>query len=92
MDKLIETLGKILESLLSSKTLWIIIVAVAILSFGLLAISGNEKLAAFFGINGLMGNPSSREVVGLAALVSLGLILARVVIWVVGRVREQYFT
>jgi hypothetical protein len=30
-------------------------------------------------------------VVGLAALVTIGLILAKVVIWIIGQVRERYF-
>lgn len=80
MDKLIEMLGKILKPLLSSKTLWTIIVAVAIFSLAYLVIFDNG------------GFLPSRSWAVAAAFVSLSLILARVVIWVVGRVRDQYFT
>ncbi|MGD9318159.1 MAG: hypothetical protein PVG56_15090, partial [Anaerolineae bacterium] len=50
MDKLLETLGKILEKLLSSKTLWIIIIMVAILSVAILVISSDPTWARRFGL------------------------------------------
>ena len=100
MDKLIEMLGKILKPLLSSKTLWTIIVAVAILSVAILVLSQSQGggLTRFFGLGIFAPCDNSgawecpRTWVGLAALVTFGLILARVLLWVIGRVRDQYFT
>jgi hypothetical protein len=95
MEKLIEMIGKIVQALLSSKTLWLIIVAVAIFSIAILAIS-RTALASFFGIQmfatcGEASTVCSRTVIGLAALVSLALILARILIWVIGLLRDQFF-
>jgi hypothetical protein len=100
MDKLFETLGKILEKLLSSKTLWIIILVVAILSVAILAMTRDpakvSELGKFFALEMFVpcepaGWKCPRTWVGLAALVSIALILAKVVIWIIGRIRERYF-
>lgn len=84
MDKLLETLGKILEKLLSSKTLWTIIVAVAICTT-LLTLGGGSLL----GLGTFVSRYST--LIRLAALVSICLILAKIVIWIIERIRERYF-
>ena len=46
MEKLIELLGKIIQALFSSKTLWFVVVAAAILTLVLLLIADTPLLVA----------------------------------------------
>jgi hypothetical protein len=93
MEKLIKALGKILEALLKSKTVLLLLIVVAILSVAILAMTTVPPVIPggdFFGL-GTFASGSSRRLAGLAALVSIILILVRVVVWIIGKVREKYF-
>ncbi len=83
MEKLIELLGKAFKAILSSKTLWLIVVAIAIFTLALLVINHYTPEGGFFGISGFMG--LCGVWVGPIALASIALILARAAIWVLGQ-------
>lgn len=82
MEKLIELLGKAFKALLSSKTLWLIVVAIAIFTLALLLIDGTG-LRRFFRISEFMNNYG--KWIGPVALASIALILAKAAIWVLGQ-------
>lgn len=77
LGKLLGLLGKIIEGIFSSKTFWLIVIAVAIFSLALLYIPGS-------------GLAPYASLIKLAALASIALILARVIIWVVGLLLKQF--
>ena len=83
MDKIIESLGKLLgllgkviEAIFASKTFWIIVVAVAILS-----------LVMGFAITPIFLTANEWKMLAIA---SIALILARVIIWVVDLLLKQF--
>jgi hypothetical protein len=82
LGKLIGLLGKIIEGIFLSKTFWLIVVAVAILSSAAVIIkrsSGGQELL-----------PLGIQVWTTIAVASIALILARVIIWVVGLLLKQF--
>jgi hypothetical protein len=80
LEKLIKLLGKIIKALFSSKIFWIIVVAVAIFS-----------LAALYLYNAQGVTVLDLKLVVRAALVSIALIAAKIIIWVIGLIRDQFF-
>ncbi len=124
MEKLIELLGKIVQALFSSKTLWFIVVTTAIFTLVLLLIANTtpcdsaptptptpmlmptptgtpastptptetpapESCQDFLGVSGFA--QKNKAPIGLVALVSIALILAKAVIWIVGLIKDQFF-
>jgi hypothetical protein len=82
LGKLIGLLGKIIEGIFSSKTFWLLVVAVAIFSLVAWQLSEREGAPQFF-----VGH---QELWIGIAIASIALILARVIIWVVGLLLEQF--
>jgi hypothetical protein len=99
MEKLVKALGKMLESLLTSKTALLMLIVVAILCVAILAMVGDSALipvGGFFGLDAFatckdVEGICPRAVVGLLALLSIILILVRAVVWIIGKIREKYF-
>lgn len=77
LGKLLGLLGKIIEGIFSSKTFWLIVVAVAIFSL----------VARQLGEQGFL---DQKQVWTGIAIASIALILARVIIWVVGLLLKQF--
>jgi hypothetical protein len=89
MEKLIELLGKIIQPLLSSKTLWFIVVAAAIFTLALLLLP--QPILEPLGVWAFAQNPDNRPYIGLLALASIVLILVKAAIWVFGLLRDKFF-
>jgi magnesium-transporting ATPase (P-type) len=82
LGKLLGLLGKIIEGIFSSKTFWLIVVAVAILSLAAVFIYQSADRQELF--------PFGIEVWRAIAVASIALVLARVIIWVVGLLLKQF--
>jgi hypothetical protein len=98
MDKLIESITKVIEAIFSSKLLWLIIVALAILGVIILSVVSDGDSADFWGMKELLGLLSvgseapgnggtvlNKPLVGLVTLGAIALILAKVVLWIAQR-------
>ena len=101
MDKLIEMLGKLVQALLKAKTLWFIIVVVAVFSLLLLLLNGDASVSAeqdtsfltklkdFFNVSGFMGTYG--QWIGPLALASMSLIVVKVVAELIGLLKDRFW-
>jgi multisubunit Na+/H+ antiporter MnhB subunit len=95
MEKLFKALGKMLESVLTSKTALLMLIVVAILSLAILALA-ETPVGTFFGLDNFVKCEDDmlicpRAVVGLLGFISIILILVRIVVSIIGKIREKYF-
>ncbi len=88
MAKLLESIGKFLQTIFEPKNLWLIIFAIALFTLALLFIQ-NTPLADFFQISSFVNDYG--KWIGPTALGSIALILAKIVIAVINLINDQFF-
>ncbi|MCL4298018.1 MAG: hypothetical protein KJ077_19905 [Anaerolineae bacterium] len=99
MAKLIESIGKIIQSIFAPNIIWLVIVGVAVFTWALLLAANScpGGFGDYFGICSLLnpdfklGGIEVKSCIGLVVLATSALIVAKVAIWVIKLLKDQLF-